>query len=86
MSGFEVLVASDIRRDDIFVEISYDGEVLAELSGSEPGDSIKIALYARPGGKDWAFDICELQATLERAKQRMLVLQQPLEAEATADD
>jgi hypothetical protein len=85
MKSFDIQVASDVRRDDIFVEITYNREIMAELAGSAPGDTITITLFPRPDGSDWTFAICELQAALERARQRMLLLQQPLPAETPAD-
>ena len=81
---FEIYVASDVRRDDIFVEISYGSEILAELSGSEPGDCIQITIFPKPDGAEWVFEIDELQEALERARRRMLILQQPMPGETPA--
>lgn len=66
----EITLASDVQRDDIFVEISLigDGHLVAEVSKLEGPRQIEI--FSRSDGESWKFKLDELIEILQMAKVR----------------
>lgn len=66
---FEVLLASDVDRDDLRTEIWHRDRHVAEVRWE--GGDVRIDLFAEPGGGAWDFDFSAFTSALERARRRL---------------
>lgn len=69
---FSVMLASDIERDEMLAEFSYEGLLVGALVENESDpDNIKIELYPHPKGQVWEFALKDFQNILELAIERI---------------
>ncbi len=72
MKGLSLTVASWAERDDLVIEID-DGDDQVGLVTYDPlRGKPTIELYPRSTGAEWTFDLDELSAILNLARERIL--------------
>lgn len=86
MTGLSFTVASWADRDDLVIELTTgDGDKAEEwgLVTYDPSEGKPvIELYPRMSGGEWNFDLDELNAILEKARERILYVAGPEAREA----
>jgi len=70
MKNLHALMSSPPDRENAVFEIWLENEQLAEVS-KEPGRSLDIQIYSRPGGDAWDVDLLELMSVLEKAAKNL---------------
>jgi hypothetical protein len=66
MDEYKIVIASDVDRDDVFVEINHGGEIIAEISKRD-GDKI-VTLFAPRNGLGTTHVCRDLLAALSEAE------------------
>ena len=51
--GFEILVASDPEREEVYAELWHDNEMWGEIT--QEGGKVLLHLYPRQDGEPWSF-------------------------------
>lgn len=69
MRKIKTQVASDVIRDDLFVEVLIDDDLWAEVS-ELPGGGLRFRIYPHPGSGHWDLEASELEECLRSAKDR----------------
>jgi hypothetical protein len=67
---FELLVISPVDRENLAVEINFDGQGVAEISQEVMGE-FKVEIYPKREGGPWLFDCKEFQTALDIAVTRL---------------
>lgn len=65
---WEIVVASDAERDDLFAEVYHGGSNIAEVTNDPRRGTLMVELFASGTGAGTVYDLNELLAALQSAK------------------
>lgn len=70
--GFRVVVGSFVTEyQNLSAEITYDNQLVANISAERGYDHLEIELASKPDGSNWFFELDEFEAVLKEAVNRM---------------
>lgn len=67
---FVFVVANDNVREKLFCEISFNGELVAEIN--QETDRLRIVIFERRNKKPWDFDLEQFQDAIEYGRKHLL--------------
>lgn len=67
--SFSVTIVDADHRPDLYAEIEYDGELIAEAFVEER--RMRVSLVDRDGGHMWGAEVKDLELALAQARQEL---------------
>jgi len=59
------------ENDDLYAEISYAGEIVAEVTQDEGYEALDVTILARKDNQPWRFKLGSLEEAITEAKKRL---------------
>jgi hypothetical protein len=69
--NFEYSIGSDVDYEDLVVDIGFDNQLVALLTQEDGFENLRIQLYPPNDASYWDFRLDELEAIIQKAKQRL---------------
>ncbi len=69
--NFEYSVGSDLDYEDLIADIGFDNQLVALLTQEDGFENLRIQLYPSKNANYWDFRLDELEAIIQKAKQRL---------------
>lgn len=63
--GFEILIADDSEREELYAELWFDNEMWAEIT--QEHNQVRLNLYPRQNGEPWSLPFEAAQQQIRRA-------------------
>ena len=69
--NFEYSIGSDLDYEDLIVDIGFDNQLVALLTQEDGFENLRIQLHSPKNASYWDFRLDELEAIIQKAKQRL---------------